>query len=138
MGKNDVYWWSEAPLRPMERQPVPPAADVVIVGAGYTGLSAAIRLARAGRSVHVFDKQDPGEGASTRNGGITSGNLRPGTADLTRRFGAERRRRLSAKRSHRQAQSGVRFERGRRAVRARPGSDESFRHDRHLPPARFK
>ena len=90
MGKNDVYWWSEAPLRPTERQPVPPAADVVIVGAGYTGLSAAIRLARAGRSVQVFDKQDPGEGASTRNGGITSGNLRPGTADLTRRFGAER------------------------------------------------
>ncbi|HKH95640.1 MAG TPA: FAD-binding oxidoreductase, partial [Beijerinckiaceae bacterium] len=90
MGKNDVYWWSEAPLRPTERQPVPPAADVAIVGAGYTGLSAAIRLARAGRSVQVFDKQDPGEGASTRNGGITSGNLRPGTAELTRRFGAER------------------------------------------------
>jgi glycine/D-amino acid oxidase-like deaminating enzyme len=89
MGKNDVYWWSEAPLAHTDHKPVPPAADVVIVGAGYTGLSAAIRLARAGRSVHVFDKQDPGEGASTRNGGITSGNLRPGTAELTRRFGSE-------------------------------------------------
>jgi glycine/D-amino acid oxidase-like deaminating enzyme len=88
--KNDVYWWAEAGLAPIEHQPVPPAADVVIVGAGYTGLSAAIRLARAGRSVHVFDKQHPGEGASTRNGGITSGNLRPGQAELARRFGAER------------------------------------------------
>jgi glycine/D-amino acid oxidase-like deaminating enzyme len=38
----------------------------------------------------VFDRQSPGEGASTRNGGITSGNLRPGTDELARRFGAER------------------------------------------------
>ena len=59
MGKNDVYLWSEAPLRPAERQPVPPAADVVIVGAGYTGLSAAIRLARAGRSVQVMTGGPP-------------------------------------------------------------------------------
>ena len=78
MKKNDVFWWMAAPLRTLEQVPVPPAADVVIVGAGYTGLSAAIRLARAGRSVQVFDRERPGEGASTRNGGITSGNLRPG------------------------------------------------------------
>lgn len=90
MQKDNVYWWSDAPLAQVEYRPVPAAADVVIVGAGYTGLSAAIRLARAGRSVHVFDKQHPGEGASTRNGGITSGNLRPGQADLERRFGPER------------------------------------------------
>jgi glycine/D-amino acid oxidase-like deaminating enzyme len=63
---------------------------VVIVGAGYTGLSAAITLARAGRSVQVFDKQRPGEGASSRNGGITSGNLRPSRANLIRRFGEDR------------------------------------------------
>src|SRR3954470_14729890 len=87
MRKNDVYWWSDAPLMAPEPKPVPAAADVVIVGAGYTGLAAAIRLARAGRSVQVFDRQRPGEGASTRNGGITSGNLRPGHAELARRFG---------------------------------------------------
>jgi len=62
---------------------------VAIIGAGYTGLSAALTLARAGRSVQVFDKQKPGEGASTRNGGITSGNLRPSTENLTARFGAD-------------------------------------------------
>jgi glycine/D-amino acid oxidase-like deaminating enzyme len=90
MARKDVYWWSEAPLADTDHTPVPPAADVIVVGAGYTGLSAAIRLARAGRSVHVFDRQSPGEGASTRNGGITSGNLRPGTDELARRFGAER------------------------------------------------
>ena len=90
MRKNDVYWWSDAPLTALEPKPVPAAADVVIVGAGYTGLAAAIRLARAGRSVHVFDRQRPGEGASTRNGGITSGNLRPGHAELAKRFGEDR------------------------------------------------
>ena len=90
MRKNDVYWWSDAPLIALPSKPVPAAADVVIVGAGYTGLAAAIRLARAGRSVQVFDKQRPGEGASTRNGGITSGNLRPGHAELAKRFGEVR------------------------------------------------
>jgi glycine/D-amino acid oxidase-like deaminating enzyme len=90
MKKNSVYWWEEAPLAALDRNPVPPSADVVIVGAGYTGLGAAIRLARAGRSVLVFDKQHPGEGASTRNGGITSGNVRPSHAELVRRFGDER------------------------------------------------
>jgi glycine/D-amino acid oxidase-like deaminating enzyme len=88
--KNEVYWWAQAPLATLEEKPVPPSADVVIVGAGYTGLGAAIRLARAGRSVQVFDKQHPGEGASTRNGGITSGNLRPSHSELVKRFGEER------------------------------------------------
>ena len=90
MRKNEPYWWEHAPLAAPERKPVPSSADVVIVGAGYTGLAAAIRLARAGRSVQVFDKQRPGEGASTRNGGITSGNLRPSLSELVKRFGEAR------------------------------------------------
>jgi glycine/D-amino acid oxidase-like deaminating enzyme len=90
MKRNDVFWWMAAPLRKLEQVSVSPAADVVIVGAGYTGLSAAIRLARAGRSVQVFDRELPGEGASTRNGGITSGNLRPSLAELGQRFGEQR------------------------------------------------
>ena len=50
-------------------------ADVVIVGAGYTGLAAALTLARAGRDVIVVDAGVPGFGASTRNGGqVGSGN----------------------------------------------------------------
>jgi glycine/D-amino acid oxidase-like deaminating enzyme len=86
---NDAYWWKAAPLTRLPERPVEPTCDVTIVGAGYTGLSAAITLARAGRSVQVFDKQRPGEGASTRNGGITSGNLRPSNDELARRFGAQ-------------------------------------------------
>jgi len=90
MRKNNVFWWADSPLEELTREPVRSTVDAVIVGAGYTGLSAAIRLARAGRSVQVFDRQRTGEGASTRNGGITSGNLRPGRAELIRRFGEQR------------------------------------------------
>jgi glycine/D-amino acid oxidase-like deaminating enzyme len=90
MTSANPYWWEAAPPQTLPQTEVLPAIDVAIVGAGYTGLSAAMTLARAGRSVQVFDKQRPGEGASTRNGGITSGNLRPSHAELSAEFGAER------------------------------------------------
>jgi len=44
-------------------------ADVCILGAGYTGLSAAIELAQAGLSVIVLEAGAVGSGASGRNGG---------------------------------------------------------------------
>jgi glycine/D-amino acid oxidase-like deaminating enzyme len=94
--KHDPYWWDAAPLLSFEAKPLAPTADVVIVGAGYTGLSAAITLARAGRSVLVFEKQRPGEGASSRNGGITSGNLRPSLAEMTKSFGEARAKAILA------------------------------------------
>ncbi|KAB2849749.1 MAG: FAD-binding oxidoreductase, partial [Hyphomicrobiaceae bacterium] len=76
--------------KPLPRQPLPKSVDVVIVGAGYTGVSAALTLARAGRKVVVFDKMEPGAGASSRNGGITSGNLRLTHAEMAKRFGDKR------------------------------------------------
>ncbi|MQT12507.1 NAD(P)/FAD-dependent oxidoreductase [Segnochrobactrum spirostomi] len=43
--------------------------DVCIVGAGFTGLSAALHLARRGTNVTVIDQASVGWGASGRNGG---------------------------------------------------------------------
>lgn len=44
-------------------------ADVAIIGAGYTGLAAALRFASHGRDVIVLEAQEPGFGASGRNTG---------------------------------------------------------------------
>jgi gamma-glutamylputrescine oxidase len=44
-------------------------ADVAILGAGFTGLSAAIELAQAGMQVAVLEAGTVGSGASGRNGG---------------------------------------------------------------------
>lgn len=57
--------------RPLPRAPLEgdAAADVCIVGGGYTGLSCALELARAGKSVIVLEAERAGWGASGRNGG---------------------------------------------------------------------
>ena len=86
---TDPYWWDEAAPQQFAQVPVPEKTDIAVVGAGYAGLSAALVLARAGRSVQVFDKQRPGEGASTRNGGLASGNIRMGFGEMIKSLGLE-------------------------------------------------
>lgn len=51
------------------------AADVVIVGAGYTGMSAALHLAKAGKTVVVLEAVEIGFGASGRNSGFVNAGL---------------------------------------------------------------
>ena len=84
--KATPFWWEAAPPGPVPVQPPARSVDVAIVGAGYAGLAAGLTLARAGRSVAAFDAMHPGEGASSRNGGITSGSIRPSHAAITRTF----------------------------------------------------
>ena len=95
-GRSLPYWWEAAPPARLAQRALARRCDVVIVGAGYTGLSAGLTLARAGRSVQIFDRQRPGEGASTRNGGIASGNLRPSYKQMRRKFGEARAQALLA------------------------------------------
>ena len=52
--------------------------------------SAGLTIARASRHVQIFDRLRPGEGASTRNGGIASGSLRPSYRQMIRKFGETR------------------------------------------------
>lgn len=64
-------------------------ADVVIVGAGYTGLSAALHLADKGISVVVLEAETPGWGASGRNGGQVNPGLLEDPDQIIAVFGAE-------------------------------------------------
>jgi gamma-glutamylputrescine oxidase len=77
-----------APLRGEVR------ADVCIIGAGYTGLSAALHLAQAGVSVVVVEAHRVGFGASGRNGGQVGSGQRQDQDWIEDRFGIERARRL--------------------------------------------
>ncbi len=73
---------------------LPRAADVVIVGAGYTGLSAARETALAGRSTLVLDAGPIGGGCSSRNGGQVAFSLKPELGALARRHGTATATRL--------------------------------------------
>ena len=65
-------------------------ADVVVIGAGFTGLSSALHLARDGVDTIVLDAMHPGWGASGRNGGFCClGGAKASSADIARRFGQE-------------------------------------------------
>jgi glycine/D-amino acid oxidase-like deaminating enzyme len=88
--KHDPYWWEEAPPLSVSHREINTECDVAIVGAGYTGLTAALTLAAAGKSVQVFDKDKIGAGASSRNGGITSGSLRVSLSQAIKRYGEEK------------------------------------------------
>ncbi len=70
--------------------------DVAIIGAGFTGLSAALYLAKAGKSVRVLEAVESGWGASGRNGGQVNPawKLLPEAIEL--RYGPERGQRVSA------------------------------------------
>lgn len=66
------YWATTVPDAALSRAPVTGdiRADVAVIGAGFTGLSAALHLAQAGADVVVVDAEHPGWGASGRNGGF--------------------------------------------------------------------
>jgi glycine/D-amino acid oxidase-like deaminating enzyme len=84
------YWWDAVPRPALPEVALPARADAVVIGSGYTGLSAALQLARGGRHTVVLDASDAGWGCSTRNGGQVSTGLKPGFADLAPLHGAER------------------------------------------------
>ncbi|HEX7933847.1 MAG TPA: FAD-binding oxidoreductase [Paraburkholderia sp.] len=89
--KLDSYWLDTAPpCVPACEGPVDGHADVVVIGAGFTGLSAAQALCKRGASVTVVDAGRVGGGASGRNGGQVNTGVAQDFAALAAQLGIER------------------------------------------------
>ena len=85
----DSLWAGTARTAPFYGLPIEGevAADVAIVGGGFTGLSTALHLAEAGREAVVLEAESIGFGASGRNGGQANPGLKLDEAALKRKFG---------------------------------------------------
>jgi gamma-glutamylputrescine oxidase len=83
-----------APRHPMLLENI--QADLIVIGGGCTGLSAALFAARRGWRVVLLEAERVGWGASGRNGGQIIPGLRQGPRELVRRYGREEAKRLFA------------------------------------------
>lgn len=92
---SEKPYWTEG-LAPFETagQPRAPSSDVLVVGGGYAGLSAALTLAKAGASVTVCEAGRIGEGASSSSAGSLGNVPKAKFADIAQRYGKETAQRV--------------------------------------------
>ena len=87
---RQVPYWVDANPRPKGlTSDLPGECDVLIVGSGLTGLSAAIRLAENGKSVLVVEQGEIASGASSMNGGMVSPDVKGGVDSVYDAYGPE-------------------------------------------------
>jgi glycine/D-amino acid oxidase-like deaminating enzyme len=85
--RETPLWWDDTTFPSIAESQLPATADVVVIGAGFTGLAAAARLGSLGKHVVVVDSGALGEGASGRNAGMVHGGVRRSLAFLQRKHG---------------------------------------------------
>ncbi|MEO8137346.1 MAG: FAD-binding oxidoreductase, partial [Betaproteobacteria bacterium] len=88
--KLDSYWADTATAFIPAEVPLPAKVDVAIVGGGFTGLSAALALAKRGAQVAVLEAGAIAHEASSRNGGHVNNGLAVDYATLAAKVGSER------------------------------------------------
>src|SRR5262249_37472381 len=93
---EQTYWLTTTKMPAPETRPLPHRADVAILGAGFTGLSAARTLAQRGAKVAVLESQTIGWGASSRNGGMVLTGMKLGINQLISMYGRELTQRMYA------------------------------------------
>ena len=91
--KQVSYWHDTAPaFTGAEQGSLPARADAVVIGGGFTGLSAALALARRGASTVVLEADRVISGASGRNGGHVNNGTAVDFASLAQRLGLDHAR----------------------------------------------
>jgi glycine/D-amino acid oxidase-like deaminating enzyme len=96
MPQEQNYWLTTVQMPTPQAEPLPERADVAILGAGFTGLSAALALAKRGAKAVVLESESIGWGASSRNGGMVLTGLKLGVNQLISMYGHELARRMYA------------------------------------------
>jgi glycine/D-amino acid oxidase-like deaminating enzyme len=90
------YWLTTVEFPDPESRPLPERVDVAVIGAGFTGLSAARTLAKRGAKVVVLESKTIGWGASSRNGGMVLTGMKLGVNQLISMYGRELTQRMYA------------------------------------------
>src|SRR5256885_11700559 len=91
------YWLTTVAMpTPDAAYPLPDSVDVAVIGAGYTGLSAARTLAKSNARVAVLEAETVGWGASSRNGGMVLTGMKLPVEKLVSKYGLEATRRMYA------------------------------------------
>jgi glycine/D-amino acid oxidase-like deaminating enzyme len=91
------YWLTTVDFPQVEAtRALPERVEVAVIGAGFTGLSAARTLAKRGASVAVLESETIGWGASSRNGGMVLSGMKLGVNQLVSRYGRELTQRMYA------------------------------------------
>jgi glycine/D-amino acid oxidase-like deaminating enzyme len=98
MGLREHNYWATTVEMPSwgAPRPLPESVDVAVIGAGFTGLSAARTLAKRGARVAVLEGETIGWGASSRNGGMVLTGMKLGVNKLISMYGRERTQRMYA------------------------------------------
>jgi glycine/D-amino acid oxidase-like deaminating enzyme len=95
--REENYWSTTVEMPKTEAaRTLPETADVAVIGAGFTGLSAARTLAGKGAKVVVLEGESIGWGASSRNGGMVLTGMKLGVNKLISMYGRERTRKMYA------------------------------------------
>src|SRR5881296_1496007 len=96
MTMDSNFWLTTTSMPPATVENLPARVDVAIIGAGFTGLSAARALAKKGATVAVLEANSIGWGASSRNGGMVLTGMKLSAETLAKRYGMELTRRMYA------------------------------------------
>jgi glycine/D-amino acid oxidase-like deaminating enzyme len=91
------YWLTTTAMPTTDAsRPLPETVDVAVIGAGFTGLSAARTLAQRAARVAVLESESIGWGASSRNGGMILTGMKLGVNQLISKYGRELTQRMYA------------------------------------------